>query len=414
MNKKLDELLANALAPDVQPSDVLNDQILRRAKEEAYMKEKKWSSKRAAAAAALAAAVLAVGGTTTYAAWRYMTPIEAANEINDGSLADAFAGEDAIIVNETQTYGDYRATLIGIVSGKSLSKYEQSSGGEIRDDRSYWLMAVEHANGTPMPGGDTPEYGKETFLTSPFIEGLNPAFYNIWLFQGGYSEFVQDGVLYRMAECDNLELFADREVYLCLTDENSAGVINKAYVYDEKTGKITRNETYDGCNALFVLPLDAAKADAKKAEAYLESLEQTPEEEEAGMQKELEALPDEQREEIESGQEAMAIVEAFTNTLTAENIDELCDLVSGSQAALDVDWDSDWVEYATADAASTGSVGMQDFKEWFPDKTPRISIQGYGISGDGEGGMCAQIVVLRMHEDGRITCASYVPKNLTL
>lgn len=414
MNKKLDELLANALTPDVQPSDALNDQILRRAKEEAYMKEKKWSSKRAAAAAAVAAAVLVVGGTTTYAAWRYLTPQEAADEINDGQLADAFAGEDAVIVNETQNYGDYRATFIGIVSGKSLSKYEQSSGGEIRDDRSYWLMAVEHANGTPMPENGTPEYDEETFLTSPFIRGLNPALYNIWRFGGGYTEFVQDGVLYRMAECDNLELFADKEVYLCLADENSAGVINKAYVYDEKTGKITRNEAYDGCNALFVLPLDETKADPEKAEAYLESLEQTPEEEEAEMQKELEALPDEQREEIESGQDMMAIVSAFTDTLTAENIDELCDLVSGSEAVVDVDWDSDWVEYSTADAASTGGMRMQDFKELFPDKTPRISVQSYGISGNGEDDIYAQITVLRMREDGTITCAYYVPKSLEL
>lgn len=414
MNKKLDELLADALTPDVQPQGALNEQILRRAKEEAYMKEKKWSRKRVAAAAAIAAAVLVAGTATTYAAWRYITPQEAADELDDGLLADAFAGEDAVIVNEVQTYGDYRATLLGIVSGTSISKYEYSSGGEVRDDRSYWLMAIEHADGTPMPKSGTPEYDELAFLTSPFIEGFNPALYNIWLFGGGYSEFVQDGVLYRMSECDNLELFADREVYLCLADENGAGVIDKAYVYDESTGKIARNESYDGCNALFVLPLDGTKADEKKAEAYLKSLEQTPEEEEAEMQKELEALPDEQREEIESGQAAMAVVEAFTDTLTVENIDELCDMVAGSQAVVDVDWSADWVEYATADAGSSGGMQMKYFRELFPDKAPRISVQSYSISEGGAGDRYAKIEVLRMHEDGTITCAYYVPKNLEL
>ena len=38
-NKNLDELLATALTPDVQPERTLNEQILRRVKEEAQMKE---------------------------------------------------------------------------------------------------------------------------------------------------------------------------------------------------------------------------------------------------------------------------------------------------------------------------------------------------------------------------------------
>ena len=38
-SKHFDELLATALTPDVQPERALNEQILRRAKEEAQMKE---------------------------------------------------------------------------------------------------------------------------------------------------------------------------------------------------------------------------------------------------------------------------------------------------------------------------------------------------------------------------------------
>ena len=258
-SKHLDKLLATALTPDVQPERALNEQILRRAQ-------------------------------------------EAAAELQDKKLVHAFSGEDAILVNETQTYGDYRTTLIGIVSGKDLTDYAMTTGGEIRADRSYWLLAIEHADGTPMPDTGSPEYGTETFLTSPFIQGLEPWKYNVYTFGGGYSEFVQDGVMYRMAECDNLELFADKEVYLCLADENSAGIINEAYSYDETTGKIGRKETYDGCNALFTLPLDRAKADPKKAESYLKSLDKTPEEEQAEMDQELENLPESQRKEIEEGE----------------------------------------------------------------------------------------------------------------
>ena len=422
-SKHFDELLATALTPDVQPERALNEQILRRVKEEAQMKEEmknglkmsgRRSRKRMAVAAAIAAAVLAVGGGTTYAAWRYLTPKEAAAELQDKKLVNAFSGEDVILVNETQTYGDYRTTLIGIVSGKDLTDYAMTTGGEIRADRSYWLLAIEHADGTPMPDTGSPEYGTETFLTSPFIQGLEPWKYNIYTFGGGYSEFVQDGVMYRMAECDNLELFADKEVYLCLADENSAGIIKKAYSYDETTGKISRNEAYDGCNALFTLPLDRTKADPKKAESYLKSLDKTPEEEQAEMDQELENLPESQRKEIEEGEAQTEILRAFVQTLTVDNIDDLCEKVADSEAVVDVDWDSDWVEFSTAgEAGSSGGMRMSEFKLLFPDDAPRISILGYGISGGGaDGSISAYISVLRRYEDGTITCVDYVPKDL--
>ena len=424
-SKHFDELLATALTPDVQPERALNEQILRRVKEEAQMKEEMngsfkkkgaWSAKRAVATAAIAAVVLAVGGGTTYAAWRYLTPQEAAAELQDKKLVHAFSGEDAILVNETQTYGDYRTTLIGIVSGKDLTDYAMTTGGEIRADRSYWLLAIEHVDGTPMPDTGSPEYGKETFLTSPFIQGLEPWKYNIYTFGGGYSEFVQDGVMYRMAECDDLELFADKEVYLCLADENSVGVIGEAYNYDETTGKITRNEAYDGCNALFILPLDRAKADPKKAESYLRSLEKTPEEEQEEMDKEQEHLPESQRKEMEEGEAQTEALGAFAETLTVENIDELCEKVAGSEVVVNVDWDSDWVEYSTSgEAGSSGGMAMSDFKLLFPDDSPCISVQSFGISSGGaDGAVSASISVLRRYEDGTITCADYVPKDLNL
>ena len=424
-SKNIDELLATALTPDVQPERVLNEQILRRAKEEAQMKEEmknglkmsgKRSGKRMAVAAGIAAAVLVAGSGTAYAAWRYLTPTESAVELNDKKLAEVFSGEDAVLVNETQTFGDYRTTLIGIVSGEELTDHAMTTGGEIRADRSYWLLAIEHTDGTPMPEISSPEYGEETFLTSPFIQGLEPWKYNIYTFGGAYSEFVQDGVMYRMAECDNLEVFADREVYLCLADENSAGVINKAYNYDETTGKITRNEAYDGCNALFTLPLDTKKADQKKAESYLKSLDQTPEEEQEELDQELENLPESQREEIREGEAQTEILRAFAHTLTADNIDELCEKVEGSEAVVYVDWDADWVEFSTAgEAGSSGGMVMSEFKTIFPDDLPRISILSYGISSGGaDGSVSAYISVLRRYEDGTITCADYVPKELKL
>jgi len=36
---------------------------------------------------------------------------------------------------------------------------------------------------------------------------------------GGYAQTVVDGVCYRIAECDNVECFADRKLYLCVMDD---------------------------------------------------------------------------------------------------------------------------------------------------------------------------------------------------
>jgi hypothetical protein len=71
-----------------------------------------------------------------------------------------------------------------------------------------------------------------------------------------------------MIECDNIELFADRSIYLCVMDTPFYNV--EAYNYDEKTGEITVNENYTGMNLLFNLPLDKAKADPEAASKYLE------------------------------------------------------------------------------------------------------------------------------------------------
>lgn len=79
-----------------------------------------------------------------------------------------------------------------------------------------------------------------------------------------------NGIEYRITSCDNVEMFADRGLYLAVVD----GVPSAdSYQYDEKTGEITRNESYDGINALFNLPIDKSKADTEAAEKYLEEME---------------------------------------------------------------------------------------------------------------------------------------------
>lgn len=106
------------------------------------------------------------------------------------------------------------------------------------------------------------------FLVSPYIEGLDPQWFNIFSFcGGGYSAFVENGIQYRLVHMANVEPFADRTIYLGVSD----GVFynQDAYRFDERSGKISRNEDYTGLNAFFILPIDPQKSDAQKAKELL-------------------------------------------------------------------------------------------------------------------------------------------------
>lgn len=262
MKKNLDELLTYALAPTEEPPFALDQQLFSQMMEVEKMK------KRKVPAAALAAAViLCFSSLTVFASWQYLSSSQVAEKIQDKKLADYFADEEALQINETQNYGGYRVTFLGIISGEALSDYENQGNAK---GRTYAVVAIEKEDGTPMPDVSEDAYGNLNFFVSPLIGGCNPTLYNAASMGGGYSEFNENGILYRLIECDNVEIFADHEMYLCVSDTSfySAALYN----YDENSGIISRNEDYTGLNALFHLPLDASKADPAEADKYIESL----------------------------------------------------------------------------------------------------------------------------------------------
>lgn len=262
MKKNLDELLTHALAPTEEPPFALNQQLFHQAMEENHMK------KRKIPAAALAAAmVLCFSSLTAFASWKYLSAHQVAEKMYDKKLADCFDSKDALLVNETQSCGGYRTTFLGLISGKALSDYENQ--GNVKGS-TYAVVAIEKEDGTPMPDTSDESYGDLSFFVSPLIGGYDPVLYNAASMGGGYLEINEDGILYRLMECDNVEIFADHQMYLCVTDTTfyNAGLYN----YDEANGTISRNEEYSGLNALFSLPLDPSRADPAEAAAYIESL----------------------------------------------------------------------------------------------------------------------------------------------
>lgn len=307
------------------------------------------------AVAALAVLALTAASVTGYATWKYLTPNQVAEVAEDQGLAAAFESEDAVAVNETQECGNYRITLLGIVSGKNLSKYLiEDEAGNVSKDRTYVVTAIENADGTPRPATSDDRYGEDPFFVSPLIQGLNPAFYNIVTMGGAYFETVQDGIQYRIAECDNVEKFADRPVYLCVSDGNFYN--NEAYRYDEKNGAISRNEGYSGVNALFALPLDGSKADKEEAESYLKSLED-----------ELNGEKDDSEEEVSAENEEADITgqaaEESKNWKEAD-FEKNTELVKELEVAPDAEGNFVYQYQIGEDGiSSSGTLGKEDIEE---------------------------------------------------
>lgn len=399
MKRDLDTLLKQALTPTMEPDRRLNQGILRQVKENKTMDMKK--VRRIPAAAVAAAIVLGAGSVTAYASWKYLAPEKVTERFHDTKLTDAFLGEDAVRIQEEQTIGKYRVTLIGIVSGKDLSQYEHTSNGVVRTDRTYCVTAVEYADGTPMPDTSQDAYAELSFFVSPFIKGYDPAEYNTVTMRGGYSEFSENGILYRLTECDNVEIFADKGLYLGVSD--STFYDPKAYQYDKATGEILRNEAYDGLNALFQLPIDASKADPAAAANYLTTLDE-PESVAEPETNEAETKPGAQKA-VES--EKSAKIQAWLDQITSENIGQYADCVESTVQVLTPDSDGYVsVEYDIEGRVSgSGSVLVS---KYFDGKKPGEMMVGCSYAENESDSMV--IPTYTLNEDGTVTFAVYIPK----
>ena len=260
--KDFDEMMRNALTPSDEPDINLNQKIINQVRRKKNMKTS-WFRRMPAAAAAMVI-VLLVGSVSVYAAWRLLSPQEVAKEFNDQSLEKAFEDNEITDV-ETQSYKGYEITLLGLISGDKLSDYGYTTkeDGSIISDNTYSLVAIRREDGKDI--------SDEKFLASPYIKGEAPWEVNIFFMGGGKTSTIKDGVLYWIVNCENLECFADQGVYLGVTDGGFP--VRDAFLYNNETGEISRNEEYDGINALFRLPFDTSKANPQKAAELLEKWE---------------------------------------------------------------------------------------------------------------------------------------------
>lgn len=399
MKCDMEQLLKKALSSKEEPDDWLNQRIIQKIQEkESKTMSEKNRRLRIPAAAMIAAAVIVAGSASAYAAWRYLTPEQVAQTAEDQKLAEAFQGEDAVAVNEVQEYGNYRITLLGIVSGKNLSQYEGwDENGNILDDRTYVVTAIENLDGTPRPDTSEESYGEDPFFVSPLIEGLNPAIYNSVTMNGGYSEMVEDGIQYRIAECNNVEMFADRQVYLCVNDGPFYN--NEAYLYDEASGSISRNEDYQGVNALFTLPLDKSKADKEAAEKYVKEFEA----EWNGEADSAESDNEETKGEDSGSGSFLSQVSQEIENWKQEDFDKNAKLIKEMEVAPNEDGDFEYeYEVENEGAGSKGILGT----ELLSERDDGNMLKFRSITG-GDSPQSAYIETYTLKEDGNMVLRVY-------
>ena len=336
--------------------------------------------------------ILAAGSGVAYAAYKLLNPEEAVERVGDERLARAFSGEGAVEINETQHFEDFDVTLLGIASGENLAEHVTEKNGEVLSDRSYIVTAITRTDGNLMPENlsDT-AYDNMRFFISPLIQGCDPTQVNIVSMDGVYTEFVQDGTLYRLTECSNIEIFADRTVYLCVSDADQSsafGYNEEAYTFDITTGAISRKENYEGVNALFELPLDKALADPEAAEEYLSTFE-----------------PDEESDEEYAAWSREA--DAFMSEITPENIEQYADRIEESVHVFGPEEDEVWYDYTMPDGEQIRRPMSRERE--FPDgrtgMSDRIAYFDYEIGVES-----LKIVTFTLNEDGTVTGAVYIPK----
>lgn len=387
MGKELNKILKQALAPENEPARELNQRIIAMAEGRKTMANNK--KKRIPAAILVAAFTLMLGSVAVVAAAHYLSPKQVAEELEDKKLMDAFEGEDAVLVNETQECGGYRVTLLGAVSGENISSFlSEDSKGVVKSSRFYAAVAIERVDGSPMPDTSEEAYGEEDFYVSPYIKGLEPWNYGVMNIGGGYSAFVEDGIHYRLLDMENIEMFADRGIYIGVNSGSSYDA--EAYLYDESTGEISRNTAYDRVNALFTLPLDPSKGDEEAAKRFLESLEEEEEEEEP-------VALSEKEQEVENW------MEQFTQRLHEGKTDGAKRVESTVQTCK-VD-DKGYISYDYTIGDGGSGSGSVEVKEIFQGKEAG-TMETLGYSGDGtlEG---LRIEVVTLNEDGTVTFAIY-------
>lgn len=369
---------------------------------EDIMSEKRSYRQRSKVVAAVVCTVILLGSGSVYAANHYLNPSQIVDEISaDSALSKAFADKDAITINETQTSNGYNITLLGLVLGEKLGLYvPDETKKEVSDKHSYAALAISKSDGSKMSNSN--------FCVSPLINGeaftdVNAATLNV-----GLSWFEKDGVIYELIECDNLEIFADRGVYLSLVDDFGDEVA--AFRMDEATGKYHKVKDYAGTSALFTLPLDKDKADTMAADKFLVSLRREADSETDGERAAVGVAVGDASDEAISyiNEKAQALVDSITE----DNLKEYFVLDESRPIFTARPDEKGWIDFGTAyveDCDWTVNGGSGYLTDWIADDEDFNVVSTVVLSDDETRTDMStlEITVVFRNDDGSFTEATY-------
>ena len=206
-----------------------------------------------------AAAAVAMLTVSAYAASRWLSPAQVADQHGDPLLVQAFESEDAVRLNQSVQTENFCVTLAGLVSGENLSSWTDQAD----QARTYAVMILESLDGTPLNQEDFPI---ADYTLTPLVAGFTPWSVNNWTLDTGVSLLEQDGVLYYLLDTRSVEMFADHTVYLAFYQGR---VPDRSTFTMAEDGTISFAESIEGPHALFTLPLDSGKADPAAVEQFM-------------------------------------------------------------------------------------------------------------------------------------------------
>ena len=186
--------------------------------------------------ALLTAAAVALLAVSVSAAVLWLSPAQVADRAEKPLLAEAFQGDDAILLDESVTAGDYQITLAGMVSGEDLS-YPMEYNGEIINDRTYAVFRVARADGEPLTDYPNLSY-------SPLVDGYHVRCVNAWTLGTTTQQFIEDGVIYCLFDCRNLEMFADHPVRFAIYEGGipNTDLFSMAEAWEKEFERMSANE----------------------------------------------------------------------------------------------------------------------------------------------------------------------------
>ena len=218
------------------------------------------------------------------------------------------------------------------------------------------------------------------FYVSPYIKGLDPAKYNISVLGVNNTVFLSDGIQYQLLGMDTIAAFAGQGIYLGVSEGSNYNA--NAYLYDSASGTLTRNESFNGVNALFTLPVDPTMGDSEKATNLIDAMDH-----------------------YESGGESTIILseaDRWLNSITPETIGENAVPLESSRKTVSTD---EFFQYTGNDVSNDSDTGSLILKEYFPDGTGMSE----WMTRSGTSMEDAFVETYTLNKAGTITILRYLP-----